>query len=72
VQFPVTGTIDVDEGGTLSGAMQTPAMPGKSILVRGVLFGEGKEFLAIPLGTWDGKALTASGYDNCRGIRAGR
>ncbi|MGE5362245.1 MAG: hypothetical protein ACM3NQ_24775 [Bacteroidales bacterium] len=72
LQFPVTGTVAVAEGATLTGEMQTPAMPGKTIIVRGVLFGEGKEFLAIPIGTWDGTTLTPNGYDNCRGIRAGR
>ncbi len=72
VQFPITGDLTPGEDATITGEMQTPAAPGMTIIAKGVVFSEGKEFLVVPIGTWNGTTLLLGGYDSCRGIRYGR
>jgi hypothetical protein len=71
VRVPVFGTLRVGDASTITGEMQSPAFAG-TIIAKGLLFGEGKEFMAIPVGNWDGTTLKLNAYDGCRGIRIGR
>lgn len=73
VLFPVGGSFEVDGECRITGEMQAPAvLPGMTIIAKGVVFGEGKEFLAIPVATTDGTTTWGNAYDSCRAIRVGR
>ncbi len=72
MRMDIFGTLKIEEGCTATGAMQIVGMPGVTITAKALLFGEGKEFLAIPVQTTTPAGANLNAYDNCRGIRTGR
>jgi hypothetical protein len=70
LRLDVTGFFTAGEACTVSGTL-SPA-PGVVITAKGVLFGEGREFLVIPVQTSTPVGTMLNAYDNCRGIRRDR
>ncbi len=70
VRLDVTGAFAAGDACTVSGTL-SPA-PGVVITAKGVLYGEGKELLVIPVQTTTPLGTTLNPYDNCRGIRRDR
>ncbi len=70
VALNVSGVFTAGEACTVGGTL-SPA-PGVVITARGIVFGEGKEFLVIPVQTTTPGGTIPNVYDNCRGIRRDR
>jgi hypothetical protein len=70
LRLDVTGFFAAGDACTVSGTL-SPA-PGVVITAKGVLFGEGREFLVIPVQTSTPAGTMLNAYDNCRGIRRDR
>jgi len=69
--WSVSGSFTVGDECTLEGRLTPQGIPA-TVLARGVLFANGKEFLAIPMATQTPAATLLNAYDSCRAIRVGR